>query len=363
MKKYTIAFHAFLLSLVFPVVGYASTINARIVDLSGQPIPDVLITVKVSGFNNGVIETLTTDITGQAKVSLNNSGGSSCNLLAYSFTPSKPNYQFSHESVLIPCGPASSTQDLLIRGTTLPKLSSVSAANYQTGFTSNMIVASFGDGLATTTEAATSLPLKTTLGGRRILVTDSAGTEKAAGLVYVSPSQINYITPPDLAIGVATAKLVDENGNLIKLGFLNSIALIAPSIFTANADGKGVPAAFVLRSSTGFQVYEPVAQFDAATQQYVPVEIDLGSSSTEVVILVMFGTGWRKANAAGVSAYIGPYRYTDAVEYLGPQPTFEGLDQINIRLDRGLMGRGDTTVDLRFDSERNRANLVQIKIK
>ncbi len=361
MKTYTIAFHAFLLSLVFPVVGYASTINTRIVDLSGQPIPDVLITIKVSGWNNGVIETLTTDINGQAKVSLNNSGGSSCNLLAYSFTPSKPNYQFSHESVLIPCGPATSTQDLLIRGTTLPKLSSVSAANYQTGFTSNMIVASFGDGLATATEAATSLPLKTTLGGRRILITDSAGTEKAAGLFYVSPSQINYITPPDLAMGVATARLVDENGNLIKFGFLNSIALIAPSVFTANADGKGVPAAFVLRSSTGFQVYEPVAQFDMTQQKYIPLDIDLGTSSSEVVILVMFGTGWRKADVVNNYVDIGSYR--GQIEYVGPQPTFEGLDQINIRLPRNLIGQGEVSVALWFDSSRSRANSVQIKIK
>lgn len=352
MKKLQTAFYAFLLSLVFTATGHAVTYNLRIVDFSDQPIPEVLVTVTTRIMGSVGSTSVRTDANGQASVTNPNFGGSSCIVILVSYVLSKPGYQFSQETAGIPCGLGS--QDVLIRGTDLPKLTSLSAAGYTPFFARDMIIASFGDGLATKTEEAT-LPLKTTLAGRSILIKDSTGTERAARLFYVSPTQINYLTPPELPLGLATVRLVDEGGALIKFGFLN-IGEIAPTIFTADASGKGFPAAVITRASSGYQVYEPVAKFDSAQQKFVPVAIDLGSESDSVV-LVLFGTGWRYFGLASqMEVIVGGVRCQ--VEYVGKQTTFEGLDQLNVRLPRTLIGKRDVTVDVSFPGFR--ANQVQL---
>src|SRR5262249_8846898 len=138
----------------------------------------------------------------------------------------------------------------LIQGTALPPLANVSAASFGAKpnqppasllssqfIASEMILAGFGVDLAATTEtAAGSLP--TTLAGRKLLVKDSAGVEKAAKLFFVSPAQTNYIVPEGLADGLAQIRLVDENNNLIKTG-LAEIRKVSAGVFTANSDGQG----------------------------------------------------------------------------------------------------------------------------
>jgi hypothetical protein len=44
-----------------------------------------------------------------------------------------------------------------------------------------------------------------------------------------------------------------------------------------------------------------------------------------------------------------------------PEPTMEGLDQLNVRLSRALMGKGDALVQVNIEG--NLANVVEIKIK
>jgi hypothetical protein len=52
-----------------------------------------------------------------------------------------------------------------------------------------------------------------------------------------------------------------RGGNVVAAGSLQ-ISLVAPALFSANADGQGVAAASALRvRQDGSQVYEPVARF------------------------------------------------------------------------------------------------------
>jgi uncharacterized protein (TIGR03437 family) len=164
-----------------------------------------------------------------------------------------------------------------------------------------------------------------------------------------------------VASGVATLTAPNGSGNFN--GALN-IARVAPALFAANADGRGVATAIALRvRSDGTQTAEPVAQFDAAQNRFIPRPIDLGpdlGSASDQIFLILFGTGVRgHSGLANVTGRIGGA--PAEVFYAGEQGAFVGLDQINLRLPRSLAGRGVVDVVLLADSYV--ANVVQISVK
>lgn len=112
-----------------------------------------------------------------------------------------------------------------------------------------MITTTFGVEMATATAVATTLPLPTVLAGRSVLVRSVDGIEKAAPLLFVSPTQINHIVPDGLAQGPMVVK-VTEGTRPVRGGFA-SLERIAPGVFTANADGEGVAAAVLVRVKPG----------------------------------------------------------------------------------------------------------------
>jgi len=85
------------------------------------------------------------------------------------------------------------------------------------------------------------------LGDTTITVTDAKGNSLAAPIYYVSPSQASCLMPQAAIPGAATVKIA-RSGNTVLTGAL-TIAAVSPGIFTANANGAGVAAAVVLRSS------------------------------------------------------------------------------------------------------------------
>ncbi len=91
----------------------------------------------------------------------------------------------------------------------------VSAASYvSTSLAPESIVSAFGSGLATSTLAAASTPLPTTLAGSTVKVRDSAGAERLAPLFFVSPAQINYQMPAGTANGAATITVTSGDGSV-----------------------------------------------------------------------------------------------------------------------------------------------------
>lgn len=226
-------------------------------------------------------------------------------------------------------------------------LACASAASYGNArFASEQIVAAFGVGLATGTQAASSVPLPTSLAGTTVRVRDSVGTERLAPLFFVSAGQINYQIPVGTANGNAAITVTAGDGSLS--GAALPVQTVAPGLFSANANGQGVPAAVLLRvKANGAQSFEPVAQFNASTGQFVAVPIDLGPA-TDQVFLILFGTGLRnRTSLANVIATIGG---TGAQTlFAGAQGSLVGLDQVNLGIPRNLLGRGDVDVALTVD--------------
>jgi uncharacterized protein (TIGR03437 family) len=238
-------------------------------------------------------------------------------------------------------------------------VTTVSAASFDgASLAPESIVAAFGTNLATATQAAATTPLPTTLAGTTIKITDSANVERVAPLFFVSPAQANFLIPQGATTGAASLTLTASDGTTAT-GTIQ-IANVAPSVFSANANGQGVAAAVALRiRANGQQVIEPVAQFDAAQNRFAPAPIDL-SVENEQVFLILFGTGLRyRASLSSVGARIGG---TDAlVLFAGAQNDFVGLDQINVGLPRSLAGRGEVDVTLTVDGKTS--NTVRIGIK
>lgn len=238
-------------------------------------------------------------------------------------------------------------------------VSNASAASYlSTSLAPESIVSAFGSGLAASTLAAVSTPLPTTLAGSTVKVRDSAGTERFAPLFFVSPTQINYQMPPGTINGAATITVTGSDGS-ISTG-TTQIAAVAPGLFSADASGSGLAAATALRvKADGSQQFEAVARFDAAQNKFIAVPIDLGSE-TDQVFLILFGTGLRfRGVLSAVSARLGGVDCQ--VSFAGAQGGFAGLDQVNVRLSRSLIGRGEVDVALTVDG--NPANTIRASIR
>lgn len=238
-------------------------------------------------------------------------------------------------------------------------IATVSAASYQPNIISAESIASgFGSNLTTGTGQAVSLPLPTTLAGAVVYIRDSGNSQRIMPLFYASPTQVNYLVPIGTATGPATISVL--NGATTVATGTVQVASVAPGLFSADASGQGLAAATVLRiAADGTQTYEPVAIYDQAQGKFIATPINLGVDSDQVFLL-LFGTGIRgRSSLSAVTALAGG---TDAeVLYAGLQGSFVGLDQVNLRLPRTLLGRGNIDVQLTVDGVT--ANVIRIQVK
>lgn len=231
---------------------------------------------------------------------------------------------------------------LLASGPVLAGLPVRQAASFFAGDMSpETIVSLFGSNLADETVVAESTPLPTSLAGTEVIVRDSEGSERAADLFFVSPSQINLMIPAGSAFGdgeiiVRTAGGAEASAPL-------GLTTATPGVFAANANGRGVAAAFALRvAADGTQTTEPVFELSESGDSFVPAPIDLGPEGEEVY-LILFGTGLRGASSVRALAGDGAI----PTLFFGPQGGFVGLDQINVGpLPRSLEGAGEIPIQL-----------------
>ncbi|MDX2031316.1 MAG: BACON domain-containing carbohydrate-binding protein [Blastocatellia bacterium] len=246
-----------------------------------------------------------------------------------------------------------------------PGLAAVSSASYEPLSAVGAIATIFSSGLSATTQVATTNPLPTTLGGVRVVL-QRGDTSYDCPLFFVSPTQINFqVSSPAPSEGSNNTFVLEASIRVLRDEALVASGVIrlvnvAPSLFTANATGQGVPAGVVLRvKADGTRVYEPLAEFDAATNQYVARALDLGPEG-ERVFLVLFGTGFRRRSslenffAVGDGIQLG-------VNYAGAQPDLVGVDQLNAELPRELTGRGEVPVQIYIDNRSS--NRVTIRVK
>ncbi|MCW5982622.1 MAG: hypothetical protein KIT09_31330, partial [Bryobacteraceae bacterium] len=102
------------------------------------------------------------------------------------------------------------------------------------------IITIFGRNLATEIASASGFPLPTELGGTRVLFTLANSDSRVPGrLLYVSPTQINVVTPSTdrffVSIRVETRQGTAHIPNVLVSG-------ADPGIFTRDASGCGPPA-------------------------------------------------------------------------------------------------------------------------
>lgn len=256
-------------------------------------------------------------------------------------------------------GAANFTLTATIPNLTRPAVT-VSAASFQQGeLAGESLVAAFGTELATGVATAAQLPLPTSLAGTTVKIRGSSGQEEFVGLLFVSPTQVNYLLPSATRLGTGSAAVTITSGNgTVSTGTIQ-LSAVSPSLFAANANGSGIAAAQVLRVSNGVQSYELVAEYSAAQGEFVATPIDLGPDSDQVY-LILYGTGIRyRSSLAAVSVSIGGL--ATPASYAGPQPNFLGLDQINVLIPKSLRGRGEVDVVLMVEGKT--ANTVKVNIK
>src|SRR5262249_23473749 len=148
----------------------------------------------------------------------------------------------------------------------------------------------------------------------------------AAGLLYVSEKQVNYVIPPNTPLGQAEVVVVAKDGTVSR-GALN-VTTTTPAIFTGRGDGAGAPAAVASRDGKNFDIF--LSNPDGS-----PVPIDAGD------YVALFGTGLRFPSTS-VKITIGGVDIDPL--FVGPQGSLEGVEQVNLRIPQSLAGRG--AVDL-----------------
>ena len=142
------------------------------------------------------------------------------------------------------------------------------------------------------------------------------------------------------------------NGTTTVATGLLEVASLAPTIFTANQTGQGVPAAQIQRvHADGTYDYENV--FEAGSSEYVASPIAFNG---DTLYLILYGTGFDGASTSSASVTVGDTSTT--VVFAGPQGQFAGLDQIDAQLPSTLAGAGQVTVSVSIDGAA--ANAVTI---
>jgi uncharacterized protein (TIGR03437 family) len=217
-----------------------------------------------------------------------------------------------------------------IPAATARTLYSFSAASFLSSLAPGAITSAFGSNLQ----------------GATVMVEDGAGNLEPAAVLFSSTGQINYLVPNDAASGRGAVTVTTSSGNTLSTAL--QISDVAPGIFAANGNAKGVAAAqAVLIGPDGSQQYVPVAQCGATAGSCVGRPIAVGTGQA---VLILYGTGIRgftsldnvRCTIGGVSA---------PILYAGPQNGFAGLDQVNVQLPAELAGRGEVEVTLWVDGQ------------
>ena len=231
-----------------------------------------------------------------------------------------------------------------------------SAAAASIAVAPDSIASIFGQDLALNTAQAATQPLPTMLGGAKVTVTDAAGVQRDAPLIYVSSMQINFVVPGGTAPGIATLTVASDTG--VQAATAN-VQPVVPTLFSANATGSGVAAATAIRTQApNSQLQSPVPVFQCNGSTCVSVPIQLGVDTP--VYVSFYGTGIR--NLSSISNVGVKINGTSVqVLYAGPTPGFTGLDQVNVPLILSLRGSGETNVVLTVDGQMS--NTVTINIQ
>jgi len=237
---------------------------------------------------------------------------------------------------------------------------SVSSASGMPNLAADSLATAFGSNLAPRTETGTA-PYPTSLGGIGLQVVDSTGASRAAQLIYVSPTQINYLVPAGTAPGTATMNIINGTGNVPSS--TAQIQTVAPALFTANENGQGVVAATAIRTIAPSTVGGPVRVYQCldAPGSCVSVPIDLGVDTPIFVTFYASGLRGRSSDSA-VTVTIGnqvlPVR---SIVTQDDSTALAGVDLVTVGLTLALRGSGEVDVVLSVDGKTSDTGRINIR--
>ncbi|MBI1760403.1 MAG: M36 family metallopeptidase [Acidobacteria bacterium] len=244
-------------------------------------------------------------------------------------------------------GLASDARLVNLRVVTARPMAAVNAADFRPDVLAPDSIASlFGTDLAVRAAAAEQVPLPFDLNGTTVTVNGAP-----ARLLFVSSGQINFLVPPNTAQGLASIVVSTPNG--IYAVATARIVPAVPALFTRDQTGRG--EAFALAT-------------DGVRFQTPPFDVTTNGRPN---VLVLFGTGFRRALAANPSDDDGVAEAVTAtiggqaarVLFAGAQGDFAGLDQINVEFPASLAGGGRRNVDVVLSVNGENANRVTIEIR
>jgi len=236
----------------------------------------------------------------------------------------------------------------------------VSAASLMPNLAPDSLAAAVGNNLAQTTEVG-SVPYPISLGGISLAVVDSNGTTRMAQLLYVSPSQINYLVPSGTTAGMATVNIVDSGGN-VQGSSTSQIQAVAPGLFTANEDGKGVVAATAYRL-VDLQIPGPVQVYQCIDRPGTCISVPIDTGLDAPVFVTFYTTGLRgRSSDAAVTVTLGgqsiPVR---SISSQDDSSSLAGIDQVQVVLPLSLRGSGEVNVVISVDGTTSNVGTINIQ--
>ncbi len=232
-----------------------------------------------------------------------------------------------------------------------------SAASYGETVSPESLAALFGSGLASMVGAGQTdnrgmWPRE--LAGVRVEVNGVA-----AGLLFVSPNQINFTVPPNTALGSVDVVVKNADGGVIASGVME-VADSAPALFSVDGSGSGA-----------------VLAFNRWTEERGPFSLTTAANPgcDKRTMLSALATGLRlpagvepdplDSNLAGSVRVVfdgvaGPIE-SDEVEYAGPDEALEGADRVDFVLPEELPGSDEVAIRLVVDSEESNAVVVPLE--
>jgi uncharacterized protein (TIGR03437 family) len=235
----------------------------------------------------------------------------------------------------------------------------VSAASAMPNVSPDSLAAVVGQDLSSQT-AAGSAPYPTSLGGISLQVVDSAGAVRVAQLLYVSPTQINFLVPPGTAAGAATLSI--PNGSPNPITGTAQIQTVAPAMFTANENGQGVVSAAAYRTvlPTTIAVPIPVFQCLDAPGSCRSVPISLGVDTPVFVTVMATGLRGRSSDSAVHLTIGGQPVAIQAINAIDDGGSAAGIDQLFFPLPLSLRGSGE--VDMVVTVDGTTSNTARINV-
>lgn len=229
-----------------------------------------------------------------------------------------------------------------------------SAASGNPLLTAEGIASVFGLSLGVTTEGTQVQPPPQTLAGVSIQVKDLASVSQPALVYFVSPGQVNFMVPAGAREGTGSVTISSPGAADVIMS--TEIRTVAPSLFTADASGKGAAAATAILALGDHQTPLPVFTCSGTTCTTVPLVVGIDTP----IFLTLYGTGIRnRSDLSKVTCTIGGHSVP--VTYAGPQVQYAGLDQVNVGITLDLRNLGEADLIVTVDGQAS--NPVRVNIQ